>query len=140
MSGEITASLAAKASQALTTSTQLNQIHAQLFVSNSLHRQSYRASRLIASCTRRSLFVQWRSPMSSSSIRCLDTFRRWIWRMDALRLYEQRSRCGIMPDAFSFPGLIKSTGKFGVLFHALVEKLGLLMGPYVRNVIMGICM
>ncbi|KFK43692.1 hypothetical protein AALP_AA1G160700 [Arabis alpina] len=55
---------------------------------------------------------------------------------DALRLYEQRSCCGIMSDAFSFPVVIKSAGKFGVLFHALVEKLGLLRDPYVRNVMM----
>lgn len=55
---------------------------------------------------------------------------------DALRLYEQRSRCGIMPDAFSFPVVIKSAGRFGVLFHALVEKLGFFRDPYVRNVMM----
>lgn len=47
MSREITASLAAKSSQGLTF-PQLNQIHAQLVVLNSLHRQIYWASCLIS--------------------------------------------------------------------------------------------
>ncbi|ESQ35360.1 hypothetical protein EUTSA_v10009648mg [Eutrema salsugineum] len=137
MSGEITASLGAIASQALTF-TQLNQIQAQLIVFNSLHRQSYWASRLISSCTRlrappyyaRLVFGSVAFP----NVFVVNSMFRYFSQMDmandALRLYKQRSRCGIMPDAFSFPVVIKSAGKFGVLFHALVEKLGYFGDPY----------
>ncbi|CAA7037577.1 unnamed protein product [Microthlaspi erraticum] len=143
MSREITASLAGIASKALTLS-QLNQIHAQLVVFNSLHRQSYWASRLITSCTRlRAPPVYARLVFSSvtfPNVFLVNSMFRYFSQMelgnDALRLYEQRSRCGIMPDAFSLPVVIKSAGKFSVLFHALVEKLGFVKDPYVRNVMM----
>ncbi|CAH8252304.1 unnamed protein product [Arabidopsis lyrata] len=143
MSRELTASLAAIASQALTF-TQLNQIHAHLIVSNSLHRQSYWASRLISCCTRlrappyyaRLVFDSVTFP----NVFLVNSMFRYFSQMDmandALRLYEQRSRCGIMPDTFFFPVVIKSAGKFGVLFQALVEKMGIFKDPYVRNVIM----
>ncbi|KAG7591659.1 Pentatricopeptide repeat [Arabidopsis thaliana x Arabidopsis arenosa] len=143
MSRELTVSLAAIASQALTF-PQLNQIHAQLIVFNSLHRQSYWASRLISCCTRlrappyyaRLVFDSVTFP----NVFLVNSMFRYLSQMDmandVLRLYEQRSRCGIMPDAFSFPVVIKSAGKFGVLFQALVEKLGFFKDPYVRNVIM----
>lgn len=143
MSREITASLAAIASKALTL-TQLNQIHAQLIVFNSLHRQNYWASRLISSCTRlrappfyaRLVF----SSVTFPNVFVVNLMYRYFLQMNlanaALRLYEQRSRFGIMPDAFSFPVVIKSAGKFGVLFHALVEKFGVFRDPYVRNVMM----
>ncbi|KAF8099245.1 hypothetical protein N665_0247s0028 [Sinapis alba] len=123
---EINVSLAAKASQELTF-TQLNQLHAQLVVLNSLHRQSYWASRLIAYCTRlrapphyaRLVFLSVAFP----NVFVVNSMFRYFSQMDlpndALRLYERRSRCGIMPDAFSYP-----------------VKLGLLMDPYVRNVVM----
>ncbi|KAL1203646.1 Pentatricopeptide repeat-containing protein [Cardamine amara subsp. amara] len=143
MSRELTVSLAAIASQALTF-PQLNQIHARFIVFNSLHRQSYWASRLICCCTRlrappyyaRLVFDSVTFP----NVFVVNSMFRYFSKMDmandALRLHEQRSRCGIMPDAFSFPVVIKSAGKFGVLFQAHVEKLGFFKDPYVRNVIM----
>ncbi|XP_010496099.1 PREDICTED: pentatricopeptide repeat-containing protein At1g14470-like [Camelina sativa] len=143
MSRELTVSLAAIASQALTF-TQLNQIHAQLVVFNSLHRQSYWASRLINCCTRlrappcytRLVF----NSVAFPNVFVVTSMYRYFSHMDmandALRLYEQRSRRGMMPDAWSFPVVIKSAGKFAVLFQAVVEKLGFFKDPYVRNVIM----
>ncbi|KAL9306129.1 unnamed protein product [Arabidopsis thaliana] len=143
MSRELTVSLAAIASQALTF-PHLNQIHAQLIVFNSLHRQSYWASRLISCCTRlrappyytRLIFDSVTFPNVFVVNSMFRYFSKMYMANDVLRLYEQRSRCGIMPDAFSFPVVIKSAGRFGILFQALVEKLGFFKDPYVRNVIM----
>ncbi|AEE29168.1 Pentatricopeptide repeat-containing protein [Arabidopsis thaliana] len=143
MSRELTVSLAAIASQALTF-PQLNQIHAQLIVFNSLPRQSYWASRIISCCTRlrapsyytRLIFDSVTFPNVFVVNSMFKYFSKMDMANDVLRLYEQRSRCGIMPDAFSFPVVIKSAGRFGILFQALVEKLGFFKDPYVRNVIM----
>ncbi|XP_023632876.1 pentatricopeptide repeat-containing protein At1g14470 isoform X2 [Capsella rubella] len=143
MSRELTVSFAAIALQALTF-PQLNQIHAQLIVFNFLSRKSFWASRLISCCTRlrappyytRLVFDSVAFP----NVFVVTSMYKYLSRMDmaddALRLYEQRSRCGILPDAWSFPVVIKSAGEFGVLFQAIVEKLGFFKDPYVRNVIM----
>ncbi|KAL1833384.1 hypothetical protein ACET3Z_003035 [Daucus carota] len=43
---------------------------------------------------------------------------------DVLKLFDEMSQCGVRPDAFVYPILLKSAGKDGRLLHAHLLKLG----------------
>ncbi|CBI29622.3 unnamed protein product, partial [Vitis vinifera] len=50
-------------------------------------------------------------------------------------MYEQMQGCGVRPDAFVYPILIKSAGTGGIGFHAHVLKLGHGSDAFVRNAV-----
>uniref|UniRef100_A0A166I0C2 DYW domain-containing protein n=1 Tax=Daucus carota subsp. sativus TaxID=79200 RepID=A0A166I0C2_DAUCS len=57
---------------------------------------------------------------------------------DVLKLFDEMSQCGVRPDAFVYPILLKSAGKDGRLLHAHLLKLGHCCDGYVRNAIMDV--
>lgn len=57
---------------------------------------------------------------------------------DVLKLFDEMSQCGVRPDAFVYPILLKSAGKEGRLLHAHLVKLGHCCDGYVRNAIMDV--
>ncbi|XP_010554338.1 PREDICTED: pentatricopeptide repeat-containing protein At1g14470 [Tarenaya hassleriana] len=130
------------ASQAVTFS-QLNQLLAQLIV-NSLHRHNYWTARVVFCCTRlhappsfpRLVFHSAECPNVFVFTSMFRYFCHMGFTSEVLRLYGQMWRCGVKPDAFVFPLVIKSAGKSGIVFQTHVEKLGFGGDPYVRNVIM----
>ncbi|KAK1370547.1 Pentatricopeptide repeat-containing protein [Heracleum sosnowskyi] len=57
---------------------------------------------------------------------------------DVLKLFGEMSQCGVRPDAFVYPILLKSAGKDGRLLHAHLVKLGHCFDRYARNAIMDV--
>ncbi|KAK9287345.1 hypothetical protein L1049_015760 [Liquidambar formosana] len=124
---------------------QLRQLHAQI-ICNSLHYHNYWVALLIGQCTR------LRAPLAYTNLifqsapcpnvfvftSMLKFYSQLGAHHDVVSLFEQMQGCGVRPDAFVYPILIKSSGKAGITFHAHVLKLGHGLDRYVRNSIMDI--
>ncbi|XP_057530361.1 pentatricopeptide repeat-containing protein At1g14470 [Amaranthus tricolor] len=121
----------------------LKQLHAQIIL-NSLHQTSFWVSLLITQCTRIRAPISYAHLIFNSST-CHNSFLctsmiKYFFHLGAhdqvFITYRKMLRDHMLPDAFVYPILIKSAGKYGIVLHAHVIKLGFSDDDVVRNAVM----
>ncbi|KAK2993645.1 hypothetical protein RJ640_019285 [Escallonia rubra] len=129
--------------QKVTSSSHLRQLHAQVIL-NSLHGRGYWAALLISHCTRlqapppyaRLVFDSAHQPNVLLFTSMLKFYTNLDAHGDVINLFDEMMKCGVKPDAFVYPIVVKSAGKAGVALHGHVMKAGHACDRYVRNAIM----
>ncbi|XP_058188494.1 pentatricopeptide repeat-containing protein At1g14470 [Rhododendron vialii] len=129
----------------LSTLNHLKQLHAQT-IRHNLHHYNYWAAYLIAHCTRlhapppytRLIFDSAPNPNALVFTNMLRFYAQTGAHSDVITLFCQMQNCGVRPDVFAYPMLMKSVGKAAVELHAHVLKLGYGCDVYVRNAMMGV--
>ncbi|KAL9246088.1 hypothetical protein vseg_019667 [Gypsophila vaccaria] len=125
------------------THKQLNSIHAH-FILTSLHTTSFWASQLLSQCIRLAAPFSYTNSIFNSvpypTVFLYTCMFKYYSRLgvhdEVLPLFRKMRVGGVTPDVFLYPVLIKSAGKYGVLLHSEVIKVGYGCDFFVRNAVM----
>ncbi|XP_059652108.1 pentatricopeptide repeat-containing protein At1g14470 [Cornus florida] len=127
----------------VTTLNHLRQLHSHI-IQHHLHHTEYWVAQLIGLCTRlhapppyaRLIFDSASQPNVIVFTNMLKFHSQLGAHKDVITLFHQMQNCGVRPDGFVYPILIKSAGKSGIVVHGHVMKLGHDCDRFVRNAVM----